>query len=184
MMNIVDEDIELLESSLDGGLSESEAVDLRGRLARDPGLAIALDDLRVQRAVRQSLWSSLEPTDGEVDRFAARVRAAAGRRRTPVLARTLRIAGAIAACIAISFVAGWKFHTRQLAATGPHMSSTKPRAALTYDVSLTDEHGRVTAVQNFDSLEKAREFAKDLSQWQQRQQQMRDGAAVIVADQF
>ena len=67
---------------------------------------------------------------------------------------------------------------------------------VSYDASVTDLKtsnltlynrytGAVqTAVQNFDSLEKAREFAQDLGCWQQRQHQMRDGAAVVVADQF
>jgi hypothetical protein len=184
-MALVDEDIELIEASLDGSLSDDEAADLRDRLGRDPELTAAMVDLRSQRESRRDVWSGLEPTDADVERLVQRVSAAIRDQRVFRFARPLRIASALAACIAISFVAGWKLHTQRLASTSNgHSMPANAREALTYDVALTDEQGRVTAVQNFDSLEKAREFARDLGEWQHRQQQMRDGAAVIVADRF
>jgi hypothetical protein len=53
-----------------------------------------------------------------------------------------------------------------------------------YQVALVDQNDQVKAIQTFDSLEKADEFTRDMKQWQERQQQLRQGAVVIVADQF
>src|SRR5260221_34304 len=126
-MSLSEEDIQLIETSLDASVSEDEAADLRDRLERDPALAVATEDLRVQRAARRSIWAALEPTDAEVDHLIHRVTsataAAVGRQRTHRFIRPLRIAAAVAACVALSFAAGWKLHTHRLAATGtPHVA--------------------------------------------------------------
>ena len=185
-MLLVDEDMELLETHLDGALSADEAVALRDRLAREPEFAAVLESLRTERGMRQRLWASLEPTDTKVEQFVQRVsRASAGR---SWWLRPLRLVAAVAACVVVSFFAGWQFRGRQVAPTDV-LGSVQPIRALAesvvhYQVALTDENGKVTAVQDFNSLEKAREFTQDLSQWQDRQRQMRDGAAVVVADRF
>lgn len=186
-MLIVDEDVELLENFADGALASGEMVVMRARLASESELTAALDRIVTDRALRSRMFASLEPTETESTRFLDRVRAKVP--KNPRRAGALRLATGIAACVAISFFAGWKFGGKQVAivpreaairvAAGP-----KIETIVNYQVALTDEAGRVTAVQNFDSLEKAREFSQDLGQWQERRRQMQDGAAVVVADRF
>ena len=188
-MLLVDEDLILLEDYLDNALAGARADELAARVSRERDLAAALDELRADRAVRNSVWASFEPSDAETSQLIARIRSQTSRRRF-TFTRPLRIAAAIAACASLSFIAGWKLRGgSQLAITAPsiaalHSPSPKVETLVSYQVALTDESGRVTAVQNFDSLEKANEFAGDLGRWQQRQHQVREGAAVIVADRF
>jgi anti-sigma factor RsiW len=54
-------DIELLSSYLDGRLSPSESVRLEARLASDPGLASAFEDLRAARSILRKLPSRKAP---------------------------------------------------------------------------------------------------------------------------
>jgi anti-sigma factor RsiW len=187
-MLFVDEDMDLLEDYLDGALDAVAAAALVERLSLDATLAAALQSLRAERKVREGVWAALEPTEEEVARLIARVNAASKRRKS-WFTRPMRTAAAVAACAAISFSAGWKLHgNKQLAANkvtpAVHQIGPKVETVVSYQVALTDETGHVTAVQNFESLEKAREFANDLGRWQERQHQMRDGAAVVVADKF
>jgi hypothetical protein len=51
-------------------------------------------------------------------------------------------------------------------------------------VQLTDDTGRVVAVQHFESMDKANEFAKDIQAWQERQQQMRSGNVMMTGGKF
>ena len=51
-----------------------------------------------------------------------------------------------------------------------------------YQVALTDEAGNITAVQKFDSLDEARNFAADVGRWQAHQQELqqnRQGPPVV-----
>ncbi|MBV8781013.1 MAG: hypothetical protein JO353_06415 [Phycisphaerae bacterium] len=52
------------------------------------------------------------------------------------------------------------------------------------NVALTDNLGRIIAVQHFDTLNEAREFTQDVTHLRQQQQQMRQGDTVLVKDQF
>ena len=182
-MLIVDEDLDLLEDYLDGALDASDAAAVRARLVREPDLACALEQLRANRELRQRMWAALEPDDREASQLAARLGAIS--RRVQWIGPLVRRAVAVAAVVTIAFFAGWQVRGKQKTSASI-ASQTAPNhaAALTYHVALTDETGRVTAVQEFDSLDKAREFTHDLVQWQDRQRQMRDGAAVVVADRF
>ncbi|MBI5951109.1 MAG: hypothetical protein HY865_05585 [Chloroflexi bacterium] len=54
-------DIELLSSYLDGRLSPSESARLEARLASDPGLASAFEDLRAARSILRKLPSRKAP---------------------------------------------------------------------------------------------------------------------------
>lgn len=186
-MLIVDEDIELLENFADGAMASDEMVVMNARLARESELAAALDRIMADRTLRNRMFISLEPTEEENKRFTNRVMAKLPKRWK--YARSLRLATGIAACVALSFFAGWKFGGKQVAIV-PHETAVrvavgpKIETIVSYQVALTDEAGRVTAVQNFDSLEQAREFSQDLGQWQERQRQLQDGAAVVVADRF
>ena len=187
-MLLVDEEIDRLESFLDGAQDAFDSDELRGRLARETELAAALGHLRGERALRQRVWAGMEPTDEAVERLMTRMKGAT--KRGGAWGVSWRIGSAVAACAAIGFFAGWKMkaiRTVEMArsdVSSVHPVGPKVETVVSYQVALKDEYGHVTAVQNFDSLEKAREFASDLGRWQERQHQMRDGAAVVVADRF
>ena len=51
-------------------------------------------------------------------------------------------------------------------------------------VALTDEAGNITAVQKFDKLEDAREFAAEVGRWQARHQQIQNGNVVMTTTKF
>jgi hypothetical protein len=53
-----------------------------------------------------------------------------------------------------------------------------------FNVQITDDAGRVLAVQHFDTLNEAREFSNDLSRWQARQRRMRNGDIRLIGDDF
>jgi anti-sigma factor RsiW len=185
---LAEHEIEQLEDLLDDALPANEAAALRERLGREPELAGTLAELGAQREARRRVWADLEPGDEETAELVGRVKGSiAARKRRGRM--PWRAAAAVAACAVIGFAAGWTIHGRHAsgrsfqagyASVPPHPAGT----ATAYQVALTDESGAVTAVQNFDSLEKAREFAQDLGQWQERQRQLRNGAAVVVADRF
>jgi anti-sigma factor RsiW len=50
-----------------------------------------------------------------------------------------------------------------------------------YQVALTDDDGNITAVQKFNNLEEARNFAADVGRWQARQQQIQEGHPVVTS---
>ncbi len=62
-MAVNDNDVELLDSYLDGELAMSECEGLWRRLAVEADLSAELDRLRADAAVRQIVYSSLEPAD-------------------------------------------------------------------------------------------------------------------------
>lgn len=195
-MAVAEADIELLETYLDGELSPHEARELEERLQRDPRLAMELDELRAERAMRAAVWHHLEGDDRTVaqvqsnlDRALLReqVREATWRRRSGAL----RWVGAAAASIVIGIGLGWTGRALMddnRTAPGPSLASG-PAPAVTvegggYRVALTDEAGNIVAVQRFDSLEAARQFTVDLRQWQQRREQVRTANVVLVGDRF
>ena len=53
-----------------------------------------------------------------------------------------------------------------------------------YEVSLTDQSGKVVATQRFGTLQEAREFAKDLGKWQQKHRQVQTNGVRLVGDDF
>ena len=57
-------------------------------------------------------------------------------------------------------------------------------AAFPYQVALTDEAGKITAVQNFKTLEDAQNFAAEVGHWQARQQQIQSGKVVLTTSKF
>ncbi|HSV13454.1 MAG TPA: hypothetical protein VLI90_04300, partial [Tepidisphaeraceae bacterium] len=113
MTTITDTDLELLEAYLDGEVSGTEADALQQRLRAEPELSAAMDDLRSQRAIRQSLWQSLEPDQKTADQFAWRIRGAIEtQRQTPARRKWdtwqfARFGSAAAACVVLGFFVGW-----------------------------------------------------------------------------
>ena len=184
-MAMLEQDVELLDGLLDGALGEAEALSLRERLTTDIELEAMLDRVRVDREHREAVWGVLEPSDAEVMGLVSRIRGATvirrdrSRRIFRRVAAGLGVAGSLAACLGIGFRVG-SHH----ADMGGAAARSPEKTSHGYQVALTDEAGRVDAVQTFDSLDKAREFTRDVGQWQERQRQFRDGAAVVVADRF
>jgi anti-sigma factor RsiW len=195
-MPVTDQELEQLETHLDEALEPSERSALEARLAHDPEVAAALETLQAQRAMVLSYFNTLEPDDAATQALAASICESAfamPARSTPT--RAWRWYGAAAACLLVGFLTGQfvRLHPAakpQSAANMPIAVSTQPggakvEAIVTYQVALTDEAGHVTAVQNFDSLEQAQNFARDVSRWQDRHADLQTrGKPVVVADRF
>jgi hypothetical protein len=196
LMSLSELDLELLETYLDGELAEDEATALRARLAGQPSLTAALDELRQQRELRQEVYASMEcASDGSTaDQINRALRAAMTReivwsRRW----RLIRRFSAAAACLAVGLFAGW-FARGNLSTNRPVTDRDttlvsnelvgQPRRPGGFNVQLTDDSGRVIAVQQFDSLNDAREFSNDLFRWQNKQRQMRNRDVRLIGDDF
>jgi hypothetical protein len=188
-MSLEERDREQLDSELDGSLSQTDLTELHARLARDPLLAGARDELRAERSVRSSLWASLEPTDGEAIALADGILTATSRERDrdrhkPAAWTGWRRFIAVAACVLVGFATGWAAHTHRSTTLAHNNPTPNAKPAGPFEVALTDDHGQEVAVQRFDSADKAREFARDVRQWQERAIKVRTGTPVIVADRF
>jgi len=184
-MPLSENDLELLETYLDGALSSEETAAVRERISASPELAGGLDALRVQRATRAMAWRSFEPSTEQVDRLAERLERSIGQEPVhPMWDRVIsigRVLTAAAACIVMGIAIGRVGNTPgpiiapgggaggQVAGPG---GSAAP-AEVPADVILTDDTGRVF-VQRFPSAAAARQFVEDLNR--ARQQQMRDAA--------
>ena len=191
MPGTAEHDTELLEAYLDDALDDRDVVPLRARLASEPELLASLDALREERALRRALFTALEPDGATIDTLAARLRRATQSPAQPAAwLRPLRYTAAAAACVAAGFF------VRPLLDRGP----TNPGAAThqvarqnkivdlqkidAYQVTLRDDAGRVVAVQRFDSLDKAQEFAADLARWQGRSDRLASSQFVVTNDRF
>lgn len=163
-----DHDVQLLEDYLDAELSADECETLRARLTADPALAAELDVLRAHREMRQSVFVSLEGDSNTAEMLLTKLRDA--RAPSPRF-RRLRYALAAAACIALSFLAGWM--------GGMNKSSDAHANPSNYRVEIRDDAGQVLAAQKFDSFEKARAFSQDLADWQKRQEQIFSGQVTV-----
>lgn len=196
-MLVAEADLDLLETYLDGELPVADAEGLWHRLAAEPELTAALDQLRAQRAVRMAIWTQDEPTDPVVAKVNRKVVTSIRRMDwLETITRSLKFATAAAACIVFGFGVGWlgranflptphlgspDIHTVQL----PGASGVNDNGHHTYPVAIRDEAGRVIAVQQFDSLQDANDFANDLTKWQagRQQQPSRDVPVVPVSDE-
>jgi len=179
-------EIELIERYLDDALDMSEVEALQARLAHDPHLVATLERVRSERALRKAVYAGYEPDDAAVSRttqFAANLV-----RQRPLdhrRVRPLRYVLAAAACMALGFFGrGLLDHTQDAnpMATGPGQVNVEKVSA--YKVTLRDETGHVVAVQRFDSVEKAQEFAADLARWQSHSERLASGRFVLTADRF
>jgi len=188
-MAVTRHDLETLEEYLDDALKPGDVEALRARLAEDEGLVAALGSVRAERSVRQGFFQSLEPDDAAVDALVARIQSGVSRERRPNrFLRPARYAVAAAACLAIGFFARGSLDQRQAAPTDKVPVAAKNgvdlQAVAAYQVTLRDETGKVVAVQRFESLEKAQEFAADLARWQSRSERLVGGHFVMSADRF
>ena len=186
---MTENDVEVLDAYLDDALEPAEVETLRARLASDPQLVSALNDLRRERAMRQAYFAALEPAENEVDDLATSVRAAIDRRRrfTAVLRSATAVVAAAACFLAGILVHATFFKTSQQSPTAqPIANPAGPtvRAVEMYEVTLRDPAGKPIAVQRFDSLEKAQDFATDLQQWKRRATRQTTAQFVLRADRL
>lgn len=195
--NAVDNDThDTLQELLDGQLSPAAALEISRRLGADSALAQSLEQMEEDRDWRVQAWRSLEPDDAAAGQLAgaiiSSVRRDDRRRRLMVWARGPAVA---AACLAV-FAAGWVARGRTGGA-GEGFSSISARSDQTWNfdasgaptrgmvnVAMTDESGRVIAVQRFNEIGQARQFADDLATWQARRQQAQQGRMQRVGEEF
>jgi hypothetical protein len=189
-MALSEQEIELLESYLDDGLEMSEVEALRTRLAADAEWLAALERVRDERAMRKSVFAGLEPDDASVSKVVANIKALARRRQFRSRWMTPARYIAAAACLAIGFF-GRGVIDRSHADDGSAIhnvahggSRVNLQQVATYQVTLRDENGNAVAVQRFDSIDKAQEFAADLTRWQSRSERLASGRFVLSADRF
>jgi hypothetical protein len=203
-MSASETDLELLETYLDDQLTAEEGDALRRRLASEPALVAAMDQLRQERELRREVYASME-SDRGTDHVLRAVRAAATREivRGGQM-RILRRVSAAAACLVVGVLAGWMWRggsapqPSQPGGTAVVSRPSNPNISLVedggsprgrsrvggYNVSITDDFGRVLAVQHFDTLNEAREFSNDLGRWQNKQRQLRNSDIKLIGDEF
>ncbi len=173
-MAVNDNDMELLHEYVDGELPVADCEGLWRRLAVEHDLMGELDHLRADHAVRTMVWNSLEPAESTVARLEAKIMCAT--RREDLMSwggNILRIAASAAALILFGFSVGWMGRDRyqgvpvishstqdvsKTASTGLGGST----AALKYNVYVRDPNGKLVTVQQFDSLEQAQQFKRDM----------------------
>ena len=192
-----EQDATLLEAYLDESLSQWEAEHVRARLASDPVLAAELHQLRAERETRSAVWNAIEVETGDAGSFADSV---LSRVRTFDRWRRFRRIGFVASAVAACFVAGWVGHILLAARSG----SVNPSAVVTrpetgggstrlvstvegpgaFQVILTDQAGKVLAIQKFTKLDEARQFANELSRFRSQQEHVRQGQMVLISDEF
>jgi anti-sigma factor RsiW len=180
-MAVHDNDIDLLNSYLDGELPVPECEGLWRRLAVEQELAAELDRLRSDHALRQDVWGACEPSDQAVAMTENRVLRAA--RKHDWLStgnHILRVLTAAAALIAVGFGFGWSGRNHANSVAQANAPYVQPQASSgKFLVSLRDDTGHVVQIP-FDSLDEASHFADDLEQ-AQRNRQAADGPAVVPA---
>lgn len=195
---ISEQDLELLESLLDGEAAEDVAAMLRRRIASEPALALAIAELRAQRDARRDSWQQFEPSEIEVNRLVASVRSAV--RKDEVWTRrlgALRYVSGAAACLMLGFIFGRYIPGEEYERTNGVMFSTprggvqevmdqRPSHAVSgsggYKVLLTDSYGNVLGEQRFGTFDEAREFTKDLGRLNRRNQSRNDDVMLIKGE--
>jgi anti-sigma-K factor RskA len=175
-MAVNDNDMDLLHEYVDGELPVAECEGLWRRLAIEREMAAELERLRADHAVRAMAWKSLEPEESTVARLEAKIMRASRREDFMSWAgNALRIGASAAALILFGVSVGWMGKDRYGGAPVvshstpsdvPHTASsvldgTTP--AMKYNVELRDRSGKLLApIQEFDTLEEARQFAHDV----------------------
>jgi hypothetical protein len=168
-----DDDLQILESYLDGEMSPVQSEMLWRRLSSESDLSTELEKLRAEHAARQGVWVSLEPAEHSVAQLEYSI--VRGARRQEILSTVSRGFGILttaAACILMGFTIGWLGRDRYTPGTnvgvgdngsGSNVSivSHDPSINTPYVVYIRDGSGHV-AQQNFSSEAEAESFARDV----------------------
>ena len=186
-------EIERLEELLDGEMPDAEASALRARIASEPALSVAFEQLRVERDIRRQMWRALEPGDAQVVSLVSNVRTAVRKDELRTKrSRALRYVSGLAACLLLGFLfgrfvpfgdaasrdrgTGVIFDNSSSGTGAMEVMNNANRAGRQpapggFKVLLTDNYGNVLGEQRFNSFDEAREFTKDLGSMQRRNQQ-------------
>jgi hypothetical protein len=193
-MAVNDSDLDLLHAYIDGEMPVSECEGFWRRLSVESDLLAELERMRGDHSIRQAMWATMEPADSVVARCETSILRAT--RRYDLLVSIRRISSistAVAACLLFGFTVGWMGRDRYLHAP---VSGTSPMAmveqASQHSSSPTannstvyiEDGGHLVAVQQFKSLEEARQFAEDINRVQANQQDTRDSAVVPAVAKF
>lgn len=112
-MSVSEHDLEIIESWLDGEISQDQVEALRARISSDPHLSQTVDRLRSERALRASIWQTMEPSEKQAELLVGNIRRAV--RKEDLIdgrLRALRKFASMAAMVALVFGAGWITHSR------------------------------------------------------------------------
>ena len=198
-MYVNESELELLESDLDQALEAGESLALRQRLETETVLRGTLEELRAQREGRRAYFAAMEPAPAELARFLSRVNDALReaempeekpvKRLMPAWLGWMKYAVAAAACMGLGvlirpMVDSGSTAPTKLAVDQKTGRTVNVRPVSMFEVTLRDQAGAVVAVQRFESIEKAQEFAGDLSRWQSRSERLAAGQFVVTADRF
>jgi len=166
-------DFELLETYLDGQLPMSDAEGLWQRLATDKEMSAALTDLRAQRALRNAIWTQMEPDDAAALAVSRRVSTAMRRQRIMDIGqRGLFYLSAAAACAFVGFRVGWMANAAPLGnsvAQGPAPSGAQNVAmvnsatAAPVQVAIHDQNGNLIGAPRFNTRQEAMDFVNALN---------------------
>ncbi|HEX8523423.1 MAG TPA: hypothetical protein VF669_14310 [Tepidisphaeraceae bacterium] len=186
-MSVSDNDLELLETYLDGELSPREVDALIDRLRGEPVLASAMETLKSERAVRLAVWQNYEPGEEVVGRLMTKVEKRVDDHWswTRRLSGLRRFSGA-AACLLIGIMVGrmnWGGNsTTNVAPAGPAprdqvaVDIVKPvTKAPTMEVPIVDSYGRVVAYERMEVPERGEPV---------QEREPVQGNVVPVADEF
>jgi hypothetical protein len=193
-MAVHDNDIELLNSYLDGELPVPECEGLWRRLAVEPELTAELDRLRTEHDVRQTVWASLEPTDQSVARTAHQVFKAARRSElVSMFNRGMLLVSSIAALVLVGFSIGWmeRSHGSGMAAQPGAVGAPSSQMASSMgqiarpptEVSLRDASGHVFSIR-FNSQDEARQFADDIETAQRAREAQGENTVVPAMERY
>lgn len=177
---VSDQDIELLEASLDAQLSPQEQAALDVRLADSPELSQALTSLVHARHARAAAWESLAFTDASVDHAIRRVQQSLDRHSwfQRLVGQWPRLAVA-AACLAM-FATGMYFRdtyagsgqrapmymSQPVNMVVDQSAGTVPQAP--FEFRVNDVAGRPMLRQQFRTIEEAEAFIGRVRLQQQR----------------
>jgi len=169
------QNLELLDSYLDGALEATAATCFKARIDAEPELAADLERLQADRNLRLQLWQLFEVAEGSSDRITAAVMAREARRAwyMRLLDHRDQFAAA-AACIAV-FLIGWQWARnaesyRMQPAGG---MGTQPVSqiiqqqvpagqAIAFEVRLNDASGKLVRVERFATLQDAQRFVEEI----------------------
>lgn len=168
MSAMSEQDLELLETYLDGELPDEARQALVRRLESDNTLGAALEALRAERFIRIEAFESLEPDDRRAQQFAWQLTQSLKVGRSPVTAdlaltsrfqSTMRIVSTVAAAIIIGFGIGWATRGWEFGGGGSP-AAPAPSTVVDFRVPLTNDRGETIALQDFESPEQVRAYAK------------------------
>ena len=193
-MAVSEQDLELLETYLDGELPGAEVDALIDRLRMDPALASAMETAKAERQVRMGIWTSCEPSEASVQRLLSGVQRKVDNHWSWAsrLSKLRMVTGA-AACILIGVFMGYAGRNRNPAPNNqPVVVSTNTGISNTagnsnsgpVEIPIVDEYGKVVAVQRFATQQDAQQFLDEMRQWQEGQEKAPAGNTTPVQHKF